>query len=203
MEFHLVDGGGGDEGHATPDGTPLEHLDPQPLLTRDYETRPELVYERLRERHGPVAPVDLLGEPAWLVLGYRQSLRILQDDAAWPKGLENWRARSEGRVPADWPLGPSLEVNHRVGRRTPPLRTVRASRARPPRRPTAVALLAVHAGAARTAGALRDRGAGAATRTGARAGRTGRTRRTGPAGRAAVFAVALPDRVDQAEHLTT
>ncbi|WP_037804325.1 cytochrome P450 [Streptomyces resistomycificus] len=82
------------------------------LLTRDYETRPGLVYERLRQRHGPVAPVDLLGVPAWLVLGYRESLQVLQDDAAWPKGLENWRARSEGRVPADWPLGPSLEVNH-------------------------------------------------------------------------------------------
>jgi hypothetical protein len=41
-----------------------------------------------------------------LVLGYRESLQVLQDDDAWPKGLENWRARSEGRVPSDWPLGP-------------------------------------------------------------------------------------------------
>lgn len=94
------------------DDTRLEAMTAQPLLTRDYETRPALVYERLRQRHGPVAPVDLLGVPAWLVLGYRESLQVLQDDDAWPKGLENWRARSEGRVPADWPLGPSLEVNH-------------------------------------------------------------------------------------------
>jgi cytochrome P450 len=107
MEFHLVD-----EGKSTPGGARLEALDPEPLLTRDYETRPGLVYERLRQRHGPVAPVDLLGVPAWLVLGYREALEVLQDDAGWPKGLENWRARSEGRVPADWPLGPSLEVNH-------------------------------------------------------------------------------------------
>ncbi|MEU6252738.1 cytochrome [Streptomyces sp. NPDC047043] len=107
MEIHLVD-----EGGAEPDGTRLEDLAPEPLLSRDYETRPARVYEGLRERHGPVAPVDLLGVPAWLVLGYRESLQVLQDDAAWPKGLENWRARSEGRVPADWPLGPSLEVNH-------------------------------------------------------------------------------------------
>ncbi|ANS69461.1 cytochrome P450 [Streptomyces lincolnensis] len=108
MEFHLVD-----EGESAPgDDAPLEALAPEPLLTRDYETRPALVYERLRQRHGPVAPVDLLGVPAWLVLGYKESLQVLQEDAAWPKGLENWRARTEGRVPADWPLGPSLEVNH-------------------------------------------------------------------------------------------
>ncbi|MER5227193.1 cytochrome P450 [Streptomyces flaveus] len=102
----------GDSGSVDLDDTRLEALNPQPLLTRDYETRPALVYERLRQQHGPVAPVDLLGVPAWLVLGYRESLQVLQDDDAWPKGLENWRARSEGRVPADWPLGPSLEVNH-------------------------------------------------------------------------------------------
>ncbi|QFQ95501.1 cytochrome P450 [Streptomyces phaeolivaceus] len=95
-----------------PDGAGLEAMSPEPLLTRDYETRPSLVYERLRQRHGAVAPVDLLGVPAWLVLGYREALQVLQDDAGWPKGLENWRARTEGRVPADWPLGPSLEVNH-------------------------------------------------------------------------------------------
>jgi len=125
MEFHLVDEG--DERHAEPDGTRLEALAPQPLLTRDYETRPALVYERLRERHGPVAPVDLLGVPAWLVLGYRESLQVLQDDAAWPKGLENWRARSEGRVPADWPLGPSLEVNHVLIQGGPGYRTLRGA----------------------------------------------------------------------------
>ncbi|GGS13481.1 cytochrome P450 [Streptomyces humidus] len=94
------------------EGARLETLTLEPLLTRDYETRPALVYERLRQRHGPVAPVDLLGVPAWLVLGYREALDVLQDDAGWPKGLENWRARTDGEVPADWPLGPSLEVNH-------------------------------------------------------------------------------------------
>jgi len=122
MEFHLVD-----ESSAEPDGTPLEDLAAEPLLTRDYETRPALVYERLRERHGPVAPVDLLGVPAWLVLGYRESLQVLQDDSGWPKGLENWRARTEGRVPSDWPLGPSLEVNHVLIQGGPGYRTLRGA----------------------------------------------------------------------------
>ncbi|MEI5520293.1 cytochrome P450 [Streptomyces brasiliscabiei] len=109
------------------DGAGLEELSPEPLLTRDYETRPSLVYERLRQRHGAVAPVDLLGVPAWLVLGYRESLQVLQDDAGWPKGLENWRARTEGRVPADWPLGPSLEVNHVLIQGGPGYRTLRTA----------------------------------------------------------------------------
>ena len=110
-----------------PDGAGLEAMSPEPLLTRDYETRPSLVYERLRQRHGAVAPVDLLGVPAWLVLGYREALQVLQDDAGWPKGLENWRARTEGRVPADWPLGPSLEVNHVLIQGGPGYRTLRAA----------------------------------------------------------------------------
>ncbi|MBK3625086.1 cytochrome P450 [Streptomyces asoensis] len=109
------------------DGERLEALAPQPLLTRDYETRPSLVYERLRQRHGAVAPVDLLGVPAWLVLGYRESLEVLQNDAGWPKGLENWRARSEGRVPADWPLAPSLEVNHVLIQGGPDYRPLRTA----------------------------------------------------------------------------
>jgi cytochrome P450 len=100
-----------DTGSASVDGR-LESLALEPLITRDYEIRPALVYERLRQRHGPVAPVDMLGVPVWLVLGYRESLQVLQDDEGWPKGLENWQARTEGRVPADWPLAPSLEVNH-------------------------------------------------------------------------------------------
>ncbi|MGY6019441.1 cytochrome P450 [Streptomyces spinosirectus] len=124
MEFHLVDDG---ERPPQPDGTRLEDLAPQSLLTRDYETRPELVYERLRKQHGPVAPVDLLGVPAWLVLGYRESFEVLQNDTAWPKGLENWRARSEGLVPADWPLGPSLEVNHVLIQGGPAYRTLRGA----------------------------------------------------------------------------
>jgi cytochrome P450 len=125
------------------DHTRLEAMTPEPLLTRDYETRPSLVYERLRQRHGPVAPVDLLGVPAWLVLGYREALQVLQDDAGWPKGLENWRARSEGRVPADWPLGPSLEVNHVLIQGGPgykPLRTAWDAALKPfqdPRHPQA------------------------------------------------------------------
>ncbi|MDH6622492.1 cytochrome P450 [Streptomyces sp. LBL] len=91
---------------------PLESMKLEPLMTRDYESRPALVYERLRQAHGPVAPVDLLGVPVWLVLGYEEALEVLRNDQEWPKGLGNWRAREEGRIPQDWPLAPSLDVNH-------------------------------------------------------------------------------------------
>ncbi|WP_266375754.1 cytochrome [Streptomyces canus] len=90
----------------------LESMSLEPLMTRDYERDPAIVYERLRRAHGPVAPVDLLGVPVWLVLGYEEAFQVLRDDHAWPKGLENWRARREGRLPEDWPLAPSLDVNH-------------------------------------------------------------------------------------------
>ncbi|MFI1562751.1 cytochrome [Streptomyces sp. NPDC020490] len=167
MDIHLVEDG--DETTARPDGTPLEDLAAEPLLTRDYETRPGLVHERLRRRHGPVAPVDLPGVPAWLVLGYRESLQVLRDDAAWPKGLENWRARTEGRVPADWPLAPSLEVNHVLiqggsGHRA--LRTARDAALRPfqdPRRPQAKRLKAAVTGYADELITLLAQGGGTGT----------------------------------------
>ncbi|GLX03889.1 cytochrome P450 [Microbispora sp. NBRC 16548] len=75
------------------------------LLTREYETDPAPVHERLRARYGPVAPVDVLGVPVWFVLGYDEVLHIMQNARdVWSKRVDHWRAYAEGRVPADWPL---------------------------------------------------------------------------------------------------
>ncbi|WP_242911320.1 cytochrome P450 [Actinomadura terrae] len=91
-----------------PSHPPLEALAVQPLVNRDHESRPALFYERLRAEYGPVAPVDVLGVPAWLVIGYPQTLDILRDSRGiWSRRLDSWRARREGRVPADWPLLPA------------------------------------------------------------------------------------------------
>ncbi|WP_433248893.1 cytochrome [Streptosporangium sp. CA-135522] len=85
----------------------------EPLLTRDYDSNPALVHERLRAKYGPVAPVDLLGVPVWLVLGYTEVLRVLQNEGnIWSKRLDNWRARAEGRLPADWPISPVFEIDN-------------------------------------------------------------------------------------------
>ncbi|WP_433469104.1 cytochrome P450 [Spirillospora sp. CA-128828] len=92
---------------------PLESLAVQPLPNRDYEARPAVFYERLRAEYGPVAPVDVLGVPAWLVIGYAQTLDILRDARGiWSRRVGAWRAYREGAVPADWPLLPVVESDN-------------------------------------------------------------------------------------------
>ncbi len=97
----------------------LESLSREPLLGREYQDHPDVVHERLRRRHGAVAPVDLLGVPVWLVLGYPEALYVLQNDERWPKGMRHWRARNEGRVPADWPVAPALTARNMMARGGP------------------------------------------------------------------------------------
>ncbi len=103
----------GDGGSVDLDDTPLEAMTPEPLLTRDYETRPSLRVRAAAATHTARSRRSICWAypPGWSSATASRS-QVLQDDDGWPKGLENWRARSEGRVPADWPLGPSLEVNH-------------------------------------------------------------------------------------------
>ncbi|WP_125619087.1 MULTISPECIES: cytochrome P450 [Actinomadura] len=89
---------------------PLEALAKVPLLNRDYESRPAAFYERLRAEYGPVAPVDVLGVPVWLVIGYSQVLDVLRDArGVWSRRVDSWRAYREGQVPADWPMLPVME----------------------------------------------------------------------------------------------
>ncbi|NYI07284.1 cytochrome P450 [Allostreptomyces psammosilenae] len=95
-------------------GTSLDALAVEPLMTAEYDARPHDVYARLRAQHGPVAPVDVLGVPIWLVLGYHEALEVFRDDALWRKELFHWRGRTEGRIPPDWPLLPAMEINHTV-----------------------------------------------------------------------------------------
>ncbi|WP_253209204.1 cytochrome P450 [Streptomyces niphimycinicus] len=90
----------------------LESLAVEPLMTRDFETRPASVYATLRARYGPVAPVDLHGVPVWLVLGYREVREVLRDESTWKKDVQHWRWLREGRVPSDWPHLPGYQVSH-------------------------------------------------------------------------------------------
>ncbi|MCQ4040995.1 cytochrome P450 [Streptantibioticus rubrisoli] len=89
----------------------LESLPVEPLMTRDFGIRPALVYQRLRERYGPVAPVELFGVPVWLVLGFREVLEVLRDESRWKKDVRHWRALQQGRIPSDWPLLPAYGVD--------------------------------------------------------------------------------------------
>ncbi|MFD7662119.1 cytochrome P450 [Streptomyces sp. NPDC059788] len=67
------------------------------------------LYERLRARHGAVAPVLLDGDlPAWLVLGYREILEVAGTPARFSRDSRIWRWFREGRVPPDSPLLPMI-----------------------------------------------------------------------------------------------
>ncbi|MET9294018.1 cytochrome P450 [Streptomyces sp. NPDC003077] len=67
------------------------------------------LYERLRARHGSVAPVLLDGDlPAWIVLGYREIKEVAGTPARFSRDSRNWRWFKEGRVPPDSPLMPMV-----------------------------------------------------------------------------------------------
>ncbi|MEV6999128.1 cytochrome P450 [Streptomyces sp. NPDC093982] len=93
-----------------PRGCPFGH---DTELTRLYgpeaATDPRGIYERLRKEHGSVAPVLLEGDiTAWLVLGYRDSRRVLDNPLQFPRDARIWRDWREGRVAENSPLVPML-----------------------------------------------------------------------------------------------
>ncbi|PWV48588.1 MULTISPECIES: cytochrome P450 family protein [Nocardiopsis] len=97
-------GPGAEQGAQTPgspsaQGCPVDHVrlyDPTPP-----EGRAEL-WQGLRERHGPIVPVQLdPGVRAWLLLGYQESLAVLQQPHLFSRDTRNWREATEGRVDLD------------------------------------------------------------------------------------------------------
>lgn len=67
------------------------------------------LYEELREKHGPVAPIELEpGVPAWLVLGYWELLEVTRNEEAFSHDSRRWRALQEGMVREDSPLMPMM-----------------------------------------------------------------------------------------------
>jgi cytochrome P450 len=94
-----------------PAGSPgLESLPAHPLLAPQFDADPAGVYEWLRRTYGPVAPVGLMGVPVWLVLGYREVLQVLRNEQVWRRDVTYWRARTQGLLPAGWPLLAGYEV---------------------------------------------------------------------------------------------
>ncbi|MER7185394.1 cytochrome P450 [Streptomyces hyaluromycini] len=94
-----------------PRGCPVAHGSPD--LARLYgpeaATDPHGIYERLRKEHGSVAPVLLEGDVnAWLVLGYRDSRRVLDNPSQFPRDARTWRDYREGRIEETSALIPML-----------------------------------------------------------------------------------------------
>ncbi|WP_327249907.1 cytochrome P450 [Streptomyces sp. NBC_01320] len=99
-------------GPAAPRGCPVAHgADDLTRLYRpgDAALDPHSIYERLRKEHGAVAPVLLEGDvPAWVVLGYRENRRVLDNPRQFSRDSRIWRDWKEGRVEATSPLIPML-----------------------------------------------------------------------------------------------
>ncbi|MEV5313292.1 cytochrome P450 [Streptomyces sp. NPDC052610] len=93
-----------------PRGCPFGHdTERTRLYGPEAATDPRGIYERLRKEHGSVAPVLLEGDiPAWLVLGYRDSRRVLDNPLSFPRDARIWRDWREGRVAENSPLVPML-----------------------------------------------------------------------------------------------
>lgn len=90
---------------ATP-RSPARPASPAPLYAPDLDgDRLDGFYRRLREEHGPVAPVALApGLSAWLVIGYRELLRVCRHDRDFSHDPRLWNLLREGAVPEDSPV---------------------------------------------------------------------------------------------------
>ncbi|MET8013755.1 cytochrome P450 [Streptomyces sp. NPDC005271] len=84
-----------------PSGCPAHgRTGPAPLHTPEFGRDPFAVYQRLREAHGPLVPVELdPGVTATLCVGYDTALEILRRPETFSKDPRRWRADNEGRVP--------------------------------------------------------------------------------------------------------
>ncbi|MFD3494385.1 cytochrome P450 [Streptomyces sp. NPDC058690] len=95
-------------GPSAPRGCPVAHSgsdDLTRLYGPDAALDPHSIYGRLRKEHGAVAPVLLEGDiPAWLVLGYRENRRVLDNPRQFSRDSRIWRDWKEGRVEATSPL---------------------------------------------------------------------------------------------------
>ncbi|NGO06812.1 cytochrome P450 [Streptomyces sp. HC44] len=91
-----------------PKGCPVAHggaADVTRLYGPEAAVDPHGIYARLRKEHGPVAPVLLEGDvPAWLVLGYRENRRVLDNPRQFTRDSRIWRDWTEGRVDTASPL---------------------------------------------------------------------------------------------------
>ncbi|WP_425470370.1 cytochrome P450 [Streptomyces diacarni] len=78
-----------------------------PLMGPRFHTDLEALHRDMRRDHGPVVPVTLPGSvPAWLVIGYRELLRVTGDPLLFPRDQGLWNQWPN--VPEDWPLRPMI-----------------------------------------------------------------------------------------------
>lgn len=80
-----------------------------PLSAITASPEPRDVYQRLRDAHGTVAPVELEpGVNAWLVMGWKEICDVVRRDRVFSHDPNNWRDFLEGNVAPDSGLGPMM-----------------------------------------------------------------------------------------------
>ncbi|WP_251021509.1 cytochrome P450 [Streptomyces sp. ISL-98] len=112
MNSPSLNGPHNDAAQAASGGCPVRSAAPGGL-TRLYgpeaSADPHNIYAQLRKQFGSVAPVLLEGDvPAWLVLGYRENKRVLDNPRQFSRDSRIWRDWEEGRIESTSPLIPML-----------------------------------------------------------------------------------------------
>ncbi|MEV0044996.1 cytochrome P450 [Nocardia rhamnosiphila] len=77
-----------------------------PMYTQEFATDPHRAYREMRDRFGPLVPVDLApGVPATLVIDHKIAVRILNDPDHFPADPRYWQET----VPQDSPVLPMMK----------------------------------------------------------------------------------------------
>ncbi len=85
------------------------------LHSHGFAADPHPTYRAMRERYGPLAPVELApGVPATLVIDYNTAVRILNDPDHFPADPRAWQKNA----PGDCPILPLLEWRPTASRNT-------------------------------------------------------------------------------------
>lgn len=67
------------------------------------------LYEQLREKHGPVAPVLLHDDvPMWVVLGHAENMHMVRTPSQYSRDSRIWTPLVDGTVKPDHPLMPHI-----------------------------------------------------------------------------------------------
>ncbi len=76
------------------------------MYTPDFVSRPDDTYNRMRQAHSTLVPVELAPDvPATLVIGYSTAVQILNDPDHFPSDPRVWQKT----IPADSPVRPMME----------------------------------------------------------------------------------------------
>ncbi|MGA5080136.1 cytochrome P450 [Streptomyces griseoincarnatus] len=100
---------GDDARPGPPPGCPAHGLGPGGLARLHESDDLKKLYERLRDEHGPVAPVLIHDDvPLWVVLGHAESQQLVRGPAQFTKDSRIWSALRDGLVKPDHPLMPHI-----------------------------------------------------------------------------------------------